>query len=344
MSAYNPGESLSHTSRSAPQAAGTESKSASSPEPRSAKIGPAKTEVPKEPETIHHAFEPARPDPLVVGNPKLELALRLDGQLGHFISRASSAAAPTFIELNATAYRQAVQSTLFTAFQRLLHLAGHIEVNDIIALANEASTIIANGVMIMTYLRLRRVNSLELTQMTKFYRKPKAPETLVVPTPYALAISQLGIVRASSLVEEKIFCPTIHQGSAANFCLPQNIHWSTARYLQAVEFGQKIGMRFAPVDLSVPLGSSWWLYRQDDTDHLFSLQCSIPEDNFTEATAVLHSLFCINEQGGFANEIFNLNPIERHDYGAMLRNPHADINVSSYFAIEDAPETVWKVV
>ena len=239
--------------------------------------------------------------------------------------------------------RDSVHRVLRVVIERLLWLKGHIEVADIATTANDLAITLSNGVMIMTYMRLRRINSLEATQLTKFCKRPKVPDNLEVPAPYALAISQLGKLEASSLEEIVTYKPTI-SSDTTNFCLPTTVMWNTAKYLQAVEYGKSINMTFDKVNLVSPLGSSWWLYRPNQTDGLFSLQCTLPEDNYTEATAVLHTLYCYNATSGPFNEICDLSPVDNHNYGTMLRNPHADIAVSTYFAIEDAPETVWKVV
>eukprot|EP00262_Sarcandra_glabra_P003549 TRINITY_DN14287_c0_g3_i1.p1 TRINITY_DN14287_c0_g3~~TRINITY_DN14287_c0_g3_i1.p1 ORF type:complete len:344 (-),score=9.31 TRINITY_DN14287_c0_g3_i1:46-1077(-) len=343
MASYNPGDSLSQKTPIPHKATTPSSAIASSPDVPPTTKSAGQIEAPKEPAQIYHAFERPIPDPLAIGNPSLELALKLKGNLGYFINRDKVDIEPVFINLNTLAYRDGVLFTLRVVTERLLRLQGHIENAEIIETATNLATQFANGIMIMTYIRLRRVNSLEATQLAKFCKRPKVPDTLEVPAPYALAISQLGIVEASSMERIKRFVPTL-TNEDRNYCLPAGIIWSTARYLQAVEYGKKIGISFKAIDLSVPLGSSWWLYRQDNTDDLFSLQCTLPEDNYTEATAILHTLFCSNGQGGLLNEIFDLSPIENHNYGAILRNPHVDINVSSYFAIEEAPDTVWKVV
>lgn len=343
MASYNPGDSISEKIPPTSTTTQKRSQADSSPEPAKHSTRSARTEAPKEPDQIFHAFERPTPDLLAIGNPSLEFALKLKGQLGYFVNRDKVDTDPVFINMNVTAYRDGITRTLKIVIERLLRLQGHIEVQDITTTANDLSLTLANGVVIMTYMRLRRINSLEATELNKFCKRPKVPDTLEVPAPYALAISQLGIVEASSLVRSTTYAPTIPAGTT-NFCLPPGITWSTATYLQAMEYGKKIGLNFKSIDLSVPLGSSWWLYRPDLTDDLFSLQCTLPEDNYTEATAVLYSLFCTNSTGGHLNEIFDLSPITAHDYGAMIRNPHTDISVSSYFAIEEAPETIWKVV
>ncbi|KAK3034357.1 hypothetical protein RJ639_032255 [Escallonia herrerae] len=123
---------------------------------------------------------------------------------------------------------------------------------------------------------------------------------------------------------------------AANFGLPQGSKWSAPLYAQAVEYAKSLGLQFTTVDLNGKLGSSWWLYKQNVEEDFFSLDCIIPEDNYTPETAVLHTLWCINEESGFDNEFVDLSPLGTHVYGSMLRNPHAGINLDTYFAIGEA--------
>lgn len=69
----------------------------------------------------------------------------------------------------------------------------------------------------------------------------------------------------------------------------------------------------------------------------------MPEENFTQQTAALRTLFCINAAGCFNNPLFNLDPLGNDTFGTMLRNPLIRMDVNTYFAVEGTFVTVWKV-
>ena len=63
--------------------------------------------------------------------------------------------------------------------------------------------------------------------------------------------------------------------------------WSDFTYSDAVDFAEKLGMRFATVDLTVKVGSSWWLFRPRELGDFYELLCPLPGDNYTEEGTVL---------------------------------------------------------
>lgn len=193
---------------------------------------------------------------------------------------------------------------------------------------------LTNGVSVMTYLKLRSLHACNMNSMACFFKKPKMSTPFEVLIPFVLAINQVGIVNVSSLTKELILLPDASPTAAARYLLPTNVTWSRTNYVLAVEFAKKIGVEFSTVDLSVKLRSSWWLYRPVKDRDILTLQCPLPEDNFTESSAVLRTLFLRTDQNAEANEIFNLANIGNHDYGSMLRNPPDDVCVSTYFAVE----------
>lgn len=320
-------------------------RSVNSPQkPSGAVAGSRRTEVPREPENPYHAFEAAKPDPTAIGAPDYERSLILDKRLGEFLTRAQLAQEPTYVNINATAHFNSVRATLTEVLRRNLSLSGDRIEADIEAQATRHGSILAQGVCILTYLKLRAVNSLEINGLTKFSKKPQSPEPFKVPYPFALAISALGVVKVSSLTSEKDICPSATQEDAARFLLPANTRWSTARYALSKEFAEKIGMKFASVDLSVKLGGSWWLFRPVEIGTILALRCTLPEDNYTEETAVMRTLYLRPEEQLASNEIFDLSDIDDHDYGSFIKNPFDDINVTTYFAFEEVMSEVWKVI
>nr|QPL17794.1 coat protein [Pistacia cryptic virus] len=311
--------------------------------PETPSIGRARTERPVEPEHIYHAFNIRDVDEATIGNNELLFTLKEDGQLGIFYDRNVSTRIPTLIEMDANAVYNACVQTLTNVSERLLAIGKHMEPAPIPQTAETIAMQLSQGIMVMIYMKLRLTNYFDPRVMARFYKKPKVPVPFEVPRPYALAISQLGQIKASGLPTEEYFSPISSDTASANFCLPAGALWSPINYCRSVEYAKRIGIQFTTVDLSVKMGSTWWLYRPIQEQDVFALHCPLPEENFTRATACLHSLFCVNAAAGFFNPIFNLNALGDADYGTMLRTPPDRVDLSTYFAIEDAPEIVWKI-
>ncbi|CAA0835223.1 Unknown protein, partial [Striga hermonthica] len=102
---------------------------------------------------------------------------------------------------------------------------------------------------------------------------------------------------------------------------PNNLPWTPADYSRAVEQAKKLGLRFTAPDLTVKMGSSWWLYRPNNAVANFSLTCPYPEENFTENTVTLATLFTINVDGTFYNPIIDPADLGDINYGSMLLRP-----------------------
>ncbi|KAL5166773.1 hypothetical protein HKD37_18G051677 [Glycine soja] len=66
-------------------------------------------------------------------------------------------------------------------------------------------------------------------------------------------------------------------------------------YSQNVEIAKKLGLRFCGMDLTVKMGSSWWLYALRD-GRFFELSCQLREENFTVESAVVRALFWVNDK------------------------------------------------
>ena len=79
---------------------------------------------------------------------------------------------------------------------------------------------------------------------------------------------------------------------------------------------------------------------------VFSLRCVLPESNYTDEDAIVHSMFCLDEQLRFGSELFRLydGGVAQGEYGSMLRNPQAGMNVNSFLAFSDEPlNSMWKI-
>ncbi|KAK2985298.1 hypothetical protein RJ640_024294 [Escallonia rubra] len=268
----------------------------SSPAPESSHRVTSKTEAPAQPKLIFHDFEGDEYDPDALRNRELELIYKREGRLGIFFERSAMKPIPLYLEIQSIGYRDGINRTMYGALLRSQRTKGYTEAADSEVRARDVAAQLTIGCTVVTYMKLRSLHLLDSSEMDKFFRKPKEAETLEIPAPFALAISHLGLFK----------------------------------------YAKSLGLQFTTVDLNGKLGSSWWLYKQNVEEDFFSLNCIIPEDNYTPETAILHTLWCINEESGFHNEFVDLSPLGTHVYGSMLRNPHAGINLDTYFAIEEA--------
>lgn len=299
--------------------------------PQTPSIGARKTEATTPPH-LFTAFEVASEEEVVVGNPKLVFSCKQEGVLGVFFDGEDSVVDPTPIIINGNNMRNAVIATLTTVLTRALKDFG---VTSVHTMALETAATLANGVMIATFLKLRSVGYLNSSLMSRFYVVPRTPQPFELPLPYALAISQLGAVKTHGSPQEGYYCPTI-PATTSNFLLPAGISWNPPTYSRAVEYAKSLGLKFTQPDLDVQMASTWWLYRPVLTGLHFCLECPLPEENFTLNTAVLRTLFCNDATGGFMVNLFDLTPVGTDTYGSMLRNPQYEVDVTTYYAIEDA--------
>lgn len=103
---------------------------------------------------------------------------------------------------------------------------------------------------------------------------------------------------------------------------------------------------FATVDVveGPKAGTAWWLLRGAVNGGRFSMRCVLPESNYTEEDALLLSMFCLDEQLELGASLVQLDGVAQGDYGSMLRNPHAGINVNTFLALSDEPlRSMWKI-
>ncbi|CAJ2627943.1 unnamed protein product [Trifolium pratense] len=221
-----------------------------------------KTEVPMEPKHPHVLQPVPREEAVPIGSQAFIFEQKMNGRLGIFFERAWTNPNPTAIEINLTRMHECVVLTLTEVIKRAIRdreyesfPAGDDE--DAEALA----TILANGVIVLTYCKLAIANYYHSETCECFYKKPNVPDPFEVPEPYALAISQLGKVKIRGLRDEVVALPTIPVAHGTRFGLPGDERWNQSDYCLAVDCAKKIGIWFKTVDLKVKMGSTWWLLK-----------------------------------------------------------------------------------
>lgn len=317
---------------------------ASSPsvqKPKAATTSRPRTELPAEPFNPYQPF--SREVEAPIGNPKAQLSLRLEGQVGLFYNRDDTTRVPTLVELNMTNYRAAAYRVLISVIGQEMLKHKPLDITSMQNVINNLADTLADGITVMTYCKLRNVNYMDDRVAARFRRTPKVPSPFEVPLPFAYAISQLGHIKISGLPRELFYAPTTPAGADENFCLPQGHIWIPSRYAQQVDYAKTLGLKFAPVDLTVKMGSSWWLYRPTTVGTIEQLQCPFPEENFTESTAMLAMLFCIAPDAGLHNPIVAPDAFGNDNFGSMARLDTPQIAVNFYYAVIDSTSVDYKV-
>jgi len=301
----------------------------------------ARTEKPSNPSNPYKAY-PYPYEENAVGNPNAVMSLKLEGQLGLFYPRDKTKRLPTAIDIDFDAIRNAVSRVLhFVLSERADKVLVEMDYQSKTAHVHNIVTYLANGVCVMTYLRLYYVNYHNPDLASRYRVKPEVTDPFEVPAPFALAISQLGAIKISGLPEELYLSPTVPADSDTKFGCSNLIVWSPVVYSKYVLQAKKLGLQFSTVDLEVKLGSSWWLFRPSDDNQSFALQAPYPEENFTVNTAILASLFCNTDTRGFNNPIIDLAPLGTQTFGTFLRKPVADLSVNSFYAITEEKEMIY---
>ncbi|DAZ87296.1 TPA_asm: coat protein [Arceuthobium sichuanense virus 8] len=321
------------------------SKTESSPPPKSSVKQSTRTDVPVEPPHTHTAFEkaPSKAEIVPPGNEEFFFSLRLAGKLGHFQARTANTVTPIIVPLSTITFAGGIRRTLSETMTRLLRNKGYQNLLEIQAQADQTVDQLVNGCIVMTYQKLRALHKLDISERSKFLTRPKVPSPFMVPTPFALAIQHLGVVKVSSLTYSRSYVPTFTEEQSVNYGLLSGNPWSIAAYNEAVEFAKSVGMQFSTVDTQVRLGSSWWLLEPNEDDEIFTLRCRLPEDNYTEQTAVIALLFCNTTDGGFLNPICDLSSLPEADYGSLVRDPPYGVHMNAYFGIEATSDQLWTV-
>ncbi|KAL3533125.1 hypothetical protein ACH5RR_006646 [Cinchona calisaya] len=96
---------------------------------------------------------------------------------------------------------------------------------------------------------------------------------------------------------------------------------------------KSLGMTFPASDLKEKKGSGWWLHLLTCSADFASVDCLLPEDNFTQTTAVLRTLFCNGTGKNFGLDLFNLTSLGTDIYVHALVNSYSGINLNTFFAI-----------
>lgn len=279
-----------------------------------------------------------------VGNPKLLFALKIENRLGVFYDRANTTWIPSPIRVLTTNIRAAVTYVLTDVLNDLVRYKREQEASTAEFNVNAIVPELANGVMIALYRKLRLVNRLDERLADRYRQLPKVPEPFKIPQPYALAIEHFGRFKASGLPSEVYYTPTV-DADLVNFGCTDAAHpWSPINYSRAVSNASKLGLQFSTADLTVKMGSSWWLYRSVNVNNNIRLECPLPEENFTESTAVVACLFCADEAGNPHNPIINNADIGNQIFGSMARNLPAEYAVNCYYAIAPQAEFDYQVV
>jgi hypothetical protein len=87
------------------------------------------------------------------------------------------------------------------------------------------------------------------------------------------------------------------------------------------------------------MGSAWWLLHGEITEDVFHLSLLLPESNFNQGNAILHSMLC-----SFATTVFTIGYLNAGMYGYILHNPDDGMHVNSLFALCIGPlSTMWKM-
>ncbi|OIT18836.1 hypothetical protein A4A49_57134, partial [Nicotiana attenuata] len=292
--AADKGKAIDQETPSRGRPASTMQSEIASPPPRNAPQAHTKTEVPKLPEVTYTAFEKQSVDPLAEGSKRFELSQRLQGQLGYYWSAEQMRTLPIHSSIRLEVYYTAVFETLQAALHRLIRKSEP----HILERARCTATRLTNGVMIATYIKLSNTN----------------------------------VMKVSSLSSRKVFVPSADTEDAKRLLLPVNQAWDPPSYSQAVEYAKSLGMEFAAPDLDVKLGSAWWLHTVRATNTFQAIECPLPEDNFTESTAVLFSLFCTRRGANFGAHLFAMDQVGEDRWTDFIVNPPAAVNVTSFFA------------
>jgi hypothetical protein len=303
-----------------------------------------KTEAPSRPYTTTELPEQAASDTLAIGNKEYELMIRSERRFGVFYERDYTENPFKWATLNCEQLRISATATLSGVFRRLLLLDDFEADENILTRTNRMVRILVRGICLATYYKIRAVNYAFNDEGHRYMFKPKIPNPLEIPKPFALAIQMLGAVEIHSMTRRTIAVPGLTTADAATACLATGEQLIPALYAQAVEYAKKKGLQFATVNFDVKYGSAWWLLNCPRESQIPELQVRLPESNFTESDALMHLMFCALADGSFGSPLFTLGELNNADYGTIVRNPHAEANVSSFFAFSDEPlSNMWKI-
>nr|CAH2618869.1 putative coat protein [Conifer deltapartitivirus]CAI5383870.1 putative coat protein [Conifer deltapartitivirus] len=310
--------------------------------PMTGRNPPFRTEIPRLPRAEPSAFEQAETDEVETGNRQFEMMQYIGGTIGHRFSRLQISTRPQYVELSCHRMRNAIVHTLSMVMLRILYTKGVLESQEVIQRSQSMATILSNGTMMLLYKKLRNIHLTEFDHFDRFARKPKVPDTLEVPVPYAYALQSLGKVKVNSLTTDLEVAPLFPRNET-NFGMDTVNSWSLDEHTQCVEYVKSLGIPCCTVNLGVKVGSAWWLMRQEAVDSTIRITCPLPESNFTERAAVLSTLFTLGTNYPVANNVADLSSFGNDNYGTMLQNPPSGVNVSTFHAIADILPSGWQI-
>nr|CAH2618929.1 putative coat protein [Subalpine fir deltapartitivirus]CAI5384014.1 putative coat protein [Subalpine fir deltapartitivirus] len=304
------------------------------------KIQTTRSDVSKVPRSVRDAINDASTDQFVVGNKAAEFIYATEGVLGYKPFVKDLYENPTLIELNIDNIRSSIALVLFSEIRDRLEKRRDVTESDVNKWSDEWATIMTNSTILVIYQKLRIMHKLINVNSSRFAAKVNVTGDLEIPLPYAHCIQELGHVRISDLTKEMFVVPTFPDN--VGFGTASFTDWSHAKHNRVVRSMKDIDISFATVDVRKIRGSTWWLYQQIQTGSSVRLVCPLPEVNFHEGGAVLHSLFLKGESQVIANEIADLNPIQGKTYGLMLQNPPPGIQYCSFRALCSEDQTQWQ--
>jgi len=275
------------------------------------------------------------------GNQKFDFMMREAGYYGHFLPMDKCAANYTPVTLDCSAIRDGIHNVLSTALETLCYKRGDIIQSEIRTLAKETATTLMIGTMLAFYSRLRVVNKGNWDTHKLFIRRPYEIDHFEVPTPYALAIQHLGIFKVENMTHELELIPVVSEAEAKKFCIGANT-WSPPAYQTAVDFAKRLGISFMKTDLTVKLGTAWWLLKSKDDGEDYQLEACIPESNYTPEDAVIRALWCVNSAGTFHVDIADLSELTM-ERGSFLRSPPNDIALTCFYGMMESSEDLYDI-
>lgn len=169
---------------------------------------------------------------------------------------------------------------------------------------------------------------------SNFIRSTRVRSDHVIPTAFAYAIQQLGVVEAIDLPIRQHFLPCFPE-SGHSYRVPSGRSWDYNMYYKAVEFAKGLGMGFSAADVKKKIGNAWWLLRPHFSEGIFDLHCTLSETNFTNEMAIMHTLFVFEDHGNPINVIVNLSVFREDSYGTMMWNLHPQINLDCFEGIRE---------
>lgn len=305
-----------------------------------------RTEHPTEPGQQESAFKHPSSDQSSVGNPALTIELKEHGMSGYFYPRDRVISQAEAFEINPDNLFQGIYATIYSALDRLFQQKTELGDAQYQNRIVQSSAALAGGCCLTAYLKVRPLrftedpSEIDLNSL----ERPRAEQNLPIPTAYAFAIQQLGLVRIVDLSTDLRVYPRFPD-TGHNYGIPSAQPWNPNQYARAVEYARSLGLKFNIVDLKEKTGTAWWLLKQTFEKSKFSLKCTYPETNFTNQMAITHCLFLLGERPDPTNAIIKLSDsTTTGDYGSMLRRPHDGINVSAFEALSDIAPEVWQHV